>query len=1125
MNDGFLEFAEDNSTAGYRCKRIEIYNWGTFNSGVVTLSLDGRNSLLTGDIGSGKSTLVDAVTTLLVPSNKIAYNKAAGADFKERSLRSYVLGYYKSERSDGGFSAKPVALRESGTTHSVILGVFHNENFSQDVTLAQVFYQKDTTGQPQRFFVVADAELSIKADFSDFGKDLASLKRKLKTQDKIEVYDSFPEYGASFQRRFGLKNKQALDLFLQTVSLKTVGNLTSFVQEHMLEPFDSQTHIENLIHHFEDLNQAHESILKAKAQIQALKPLVENLDKYKQTSIEVQQKTECRDQLKYYFAGLKKGFLNEKITRDSRELNRLNQKIAAQKERIEQFGNDRDQIKQSISEQGGNRIEALQREITYLEKEKKRKQEKGLSYDNLANQLGFSPLHDIDSFSESLEKAIKEIETNTDTRDALEIRVTEQNYLVQNQRRVHQELLEELISLRSRKSNIDTRQIRIREMLCQDLHIREEELPFVGELIAVQSENATWEGSIERVLRSFALSLLVPEKLYKEVSEWVDSTHLNGRIIYYRMTPLRNVTPATTEPSSLVGKLLFKQEHPYATWVKYQVFDRFKDFICCEDLSELRNVKKGLTRAGQVKISGIHHEKDDRFEVNDRSRYILGWVNTAKIILLERQKIQKEEELQQIESILSNLQKNRRELETRIDSLKAFCLHNHFEELNWQPSANEIEEKKREIHLLEEESDVLKTLQSSLTSKERELAQEQEQLSLYQKSQGATETKLQESRQRIAVEEELLCTCMTPIQEIETSIGPLLTHYFGEPKLYYETCASTERDLREKLQAEIDNNKRRLEKLQTTIISAMEHFKHDYPSETREVDAAVEAGPEYASLLNNLEKENLPEFENKFKELLNENTIREIAAFQALLTNQNQKIKERVALINRSMHEIAYNPGRYIRLEAINTNDVEIKAFKNNLKECIEGSLSGSQNQQYSEHKFLLVKQLINRFKGREGFSDIDRKWTNKISDVRNWFAFAASERYVETDIEYEHYTDSGGKSGGQKEKLAYTVLAASLAYQFGLEYSEVRSRSFRFVVIDEAFGRGSDESARFGLELFKKLDLQLLIVTPLQKIHIIEPYVSSVGFVYNAEGKQSLLRSLTIQQYQVEKEKRNHIT
>jgi uncharacterized protein YPO0396 len=75
-------------------------------------------------------------------------------------------------------------------------------------------------------------------------------------------------------------------------------------------------------------------------------------------------------------------------------------------------------------------------------------------------------------------------------------------------------------------------------------------------------------------------------------------------------------------------------------------------------------------------------------------------------------------------------------------------------------------------------------------------------------------------------------------------------------------------------------------------------------------------------------------------------------------------------------------------------------------------------------------------------------------------------------------------------------------------------------VVIDEAFGRGSDESAQYGLRLFSQLNLQLLIVTPLQKIHIIEPFVSGVGFVYTTDGQVSSLRNLTIEEYRREKEK-----
>ena len=75
-------------------------------------------------------------------------------------------------------------------------------------------------------------------------------------------------------------------------------------------------------------------------------------------------------------------------------------------------------------------------------------------------------------------------------------------------------------------------------------------------------------------------------------------------------------------------------------------------------------------------------------------------------------------------------------------------------------------------------------------------------------------------------------------------------------------------------------------------------------------------------------------------------------------------------------------------------------------------------------------------------------------------------------------------------------------------------------MVIDEAFGRGSDESAQYGLRLFAQLNLQLLIVTPLQKIHIIEPFVNSVGFVHSDDGRVSMLRNLSIEEYRQEKER-----
>jgi uncharacterized protein YPO0396 len=302
----------------------------------------------------------------------------------------------------------------------------------------------------------------------------------------------------------------------------------------------------------------------------------------------------------------------------------------------------------------------------------------------------------------------------------------------------------------------------------------------------------------------------------------------------------------------------------------------------------------------------------------------------------------------------------------------------------------------------------------------------------------------------------------------------------------------------------------------------MSDYVTAWPLDTREVDVSINAAAEFGKMLAALQADDLPRFAQRFKELLNENTIREIAGFQSQLKRERETIRERIDIINRSLHDIDYNPNRYIALEAEPNLDADLRDFQADLRACTEGALTGSSDEEYSEAKFLQVKTIIERFRGRSGSAEVDKRWTRKVTDVRNWFVFSASERWREDDREHEHYTDAGGKSGGQKEKLAYTVLAASLAYQFGLEWGVVRSRSFRFVVIDEAFGRGSDESARYGLELFKRMNLQLLIVTPLQKIHIIEPYVAGLGFVHSEEGRQSMLRCLSIEQYQAERQARS---
>ncbi len=1116
MDQGLLDFSTDDALAGFRLHTLEVYNWGTFHKKVWRLDLNSRNGLLTGDIGSGKSTLVDAVTTLLVPAHRVAYNKAAGADTRERSLRSYVQGFYKSERSDVGHSAKPVVLR-GNNSFSVILGVFKNQGFVQEVTLAQVFWIKDNQGQPERFYLVADRPLSIAGDFSDFGPDIGRLKKRLKKRSKIEIFDTFPKYGAAFRRRFGIENEQALDLFHQTVSMKSVGNLTDFVREHMLEAFDVAPRIEALVHHFDDLNRAHDAVLRAKTQIQRLTPLVADC---KQQTLLLEEKKilrQSREALTPFFAFHKRTLLKKRMRNLAQDQERLDHKIQTLVVRHQEQMGQRDRLKQNIADNGGDRLERIRSDMARLELDKEKRRHQADRYARLIRDLPLKQVATPDDFYDNARQI-------QDQHQALEKKEAD----IQNQRTdaevelrtltsAHQELAVELESLSRRKSNIHVRQIQIRNELCAHLDIQEKNLPFAGELIQVRAEEKAWEGAAERLLHNFGLSLLVPDDIYKAVAAWVDATHLRGRLVYYLVRMDSKSRETHRHPESLARKLSVKPDSMFYPWLEQELASRF-DYACCTDMAQFHREPMAVTEAGQIKSGGKRHEKDDRKNITDRSNYILGWTNTAKIRTLKQRCQDLEQTLQALADRVSDLDTRRKGVQENLNDLirlgefRAFC------DLDWQSVALDISHLDQEKRDLEAASNLLKTLDRQLETLQTKMDATEQALTQTRDLRSKNEEKQQQAH--LAIQ-----TCeadMKPARDMAADQRSSIFKHLEQMRrktlekhtLTIESCAGREKQLRQVIQNRIDNLENRIKTLEGRIIKTMHGFRHDFPLETREVDDSVSSGPEYEEMLTRLETDNLPRFEDRFKELLNENTIREVANFQSQLMRERETIRERIERINLSLSDIEYNPGRYIVLEDQFNLDVDIRDFQQQLKACTEGALTGSDEAHYSEGKFLQVRALIQRFKGREGTSDLDKRWRTKVTDVRNWFVFAASERWQTDHSEYEHYTDSGGKSGGQKEKLAYTVLAASLAYQFGLEWGAVRSRTFRFVAIDEAFGRGSDESTRYSLELFKRLNLQLLIITPLQKIHIIEPYVSAVGLVYSRDGRVSRLRNMSIEAY-----------
>ncbi|MEU6182926.1 ATP-binding protein [Streptomyces coeruleorubidus] len=1104
----------DNTDAvgpGFRLTRIEVLNWGTFHRTVWSFNTDGASALLTGAAGSGKSTLVDAMTTLLLPAHKIAYNKAAGAEAKERDLRSYVLGYHKNERVEATDSTRPVALRDA-TSHSVILGVFTNYTLGTHVTLAQVFWVPDAnTSQPDRFFLTADRPLSIEADFTRFGTSITDLRRRLK-QTGATLYTSYPPYGKALRRSLGIPSEQALDLFHQTVSMKAVGSLDDFVRERMLEPFDAQAAVDKIVAHFDALTASHAEVVRARQMIEHLTPIVEACDRCDAIQAQITLLTRRRDAVPLFFAQRRE----DALTHLGSDLHtRIGQLTEEQRKRAQHLDGLRlaaEGLRRRIDGAGGERLVELRARIDELGRERDRRRKRSSEYQSWLERAGLPPVNDPASFHERASQISLAREQATEHEQQARQELDELAVARHANTTATEAIRREITSLHSQRSSIPARLLDLRRDLAAAVGVAAEELPFAGELIQVRDSETEWAGAAERVLRGFALSLLVPEAHYAKVSNWVNGRHLGLRLVYYRVPAHIRPTELPTDPSFLTGKLELNQDSWAHDWLATQLRSR-ADYHCAGDLDTFtRSTRPAVTQQGLIKNGGGRHEKDDTSRVDDRRSWVLGWTNQAKLTALLEEAQRLTQESAEITARTRDLKQQENSRSGIRDALALLANVENHQEIDWQAAVGELEELQQRKRTLETEAGLDK-LTTELQEAEEGITHGTKDFDTGQEHLGS----LRNEHERVAAQLDkttafLQRADLTDVTEHYDALTAFLpgptdsVHHLLEQLDAAETLAA---------QQLLQNRESRTEayrRAASQTASKMATFRDTYRQFTTDLDSSIEAADGYRQLHNRLTDDDLPRFETQFLQYLRTNVIRDIASFQAHLSAQEQQIRERIEVINASLAAINYNPGRYIRLNAAPTASVEIRDFRRDLRTCTSDALATDPDDTYTEEKFLQVKQLLDRFKGRPEHTRHDADWTARVTDVRRWFIFNASEVNRADDTEHEVHSDSGGKSGGQKEKLAYTILAASLAYQFRIDSGN--SKTFRFVVIDEAFGRGDDPSAHFALDLFQRLGLQLLVVTPLQKLHVIEPHVTRVGYVDRPDTVRSRLNTLTIEEF-----------
>lgn len=1075
MNDpraaGIDDAAQD-TRPGFRLKRLEVLDWGAFDGQVWTLELAGRSALLTGDIGAGTSSIVEAVTSLLAPARRCARDEAVATD-----LRAGVPGGSRSEGDDRA-DVQLERLRVTGG-RSVILGVFRNEACDETVTLAQVFWMREPQGAPACFFVGAERELGIAEHFTQSGSDIDRLRGHL-LDLRCEIDDTWRAHGAWIRRRLGIGDEQAPALVCRTASLSPAGSLTDFVRDHLLQPFDVAPRLAALMGHFDALEQAREAMVTAKRDAQMLPALAADSDRHAELCREIEELRECREGLGAHFARIKLRLLDDRLARFGDVVERLDVQIGRLEARRDERRMQADELRRAAAAAGGERIERLGADILRLEALRDSRRLKAERYGALVRRIGEPASTDEAAFF-ALRTRLKSMRNEARDRDAaLDGELTEHHVALRQVVQEHDALRDEVESLGRRRSNVDAQQAQIRSVLCGALGIAEDALPFAGELLQVREEERAWEGAAERLLRDFGLSLLVPDAYFEAVAAWVDGSHLPGRLVYFRVGPLHGGDLPDLHPDSLVRKLSIRPDSPFGDWMARELAQRF-DFACCATQEQFRREGRAITPDGRIKDAGGRHEKDDRHRIDDRRRYVLGWSTADKLAALETRARLVEVRMKEIGDRIARVQEQRKLLGERLDALVRLEEIVEFDDLDWGAVAREIETLDEERGRLAQASDRLRQL-------DERLAQTSIALEATEKELDVAKARRTRIRQHQSEADGLRNLAQAVLAGAASRTGRLPAERLAQ---LLEAARS--------------------EALGSAALPGVE----DCDDHERATDAHLQrrlddAASACRGLLERLHADDLTRLETRFVRLLDVDTVDAIANFEARLARDRETLLARVGRIDESLSRIEFEPGRHIVLEAEPSPDPDVRDFQAALRACSEAAVTRSGEALAPEAKFLRVKALFDRLCGRDGSSGHDRQWTAKVTDVRNWFVFAASERRRADASACGHRGDADDRM----ERVVCTLLAASLADQLAPAGQGTPSRSFRFLLVDEGFARGSDESARYGLRLFRQLDLQLLVVAPPEKIHVVEPCVSAVVFVQTEGGRVAALRNLAVEAY-----------
>ncbi|WP_158229595.1 ATP-binding protein [Blautia sp. An81] len=1065
-----------------KLKRMKLINWHRFENCVIDF---GETTLLSGENGAGKTTILDAIQFVVICSANF-FNKAAH-DNGKRSLSGYVrckTGRENKPYERTGEISAHVALEfyeESRDRYFIVGAVIDSATEGQETA---VRYLMDNCRLSEEMFFKGKTPRSI-SEFRSFNSK--GIRQWCKTQTEARKM---------IKARLGRIEDKFFSLIPKAMAFKPIDDIKEFVYTYVLDAKEVNIDLlrEN-VRSYQDLERTLESVKRRMEKLEQIEGFYE----------EAQDCVKRDGMYEFFLSQAEVDLIKERIQKLEEEIQAeeyRKKQLTSQLEETEKERAQKQEIETNLrvelrQNQDFIALEEQKKELErFLEEEKNCLEEKRILKKSIKKSLDqmdkLLEIKDVDPCVRECRKILESIEEIQNVPEARALLDQVIQYKNQMYGKVQRKLAEVQIRLRERQTEREQLEGEIQRLKRKKLSYPEaverlteavrEEFQRLGrkaephvlcEVLEIADES--WRNAVEGYLNTQRFYILVEPENFDIALGIYDRLRREKKAYGAGLINTQHMEDFDEAPEGTLAQTV-TSKNKYARRYINMVLGKVK---MCQRYEDLKKYSTSITRECmryQNKVASAI--KPEIFRVPFIGK------NAFKVQLEQAEKKREvlNEELEMLQEKIKNLEfaadplltgedvdvKYRLEILTRLSQVKALI----------QKCRENIKTLEKNSTLIEKQIQ-LEVLEKIRTEIEKKAGDLNRQI-------GIAEQKIENRKEQLqaGIQEKLKFQAHTA--DLTQKAGDKALNWKKEYEK--QTSQKTFQQFKENYEKQRKSNWTRKENSEAFMTEQMVQYKSEY---NFGAPASMKGYPEFAAVYDRLRTSELLDYEEKVEAAKQaaEEEFREqfLAKLQENMKQAQGEFKE----LNRALKDIAFSSEQY---EFLYMPSKKYRSYYEMLMDDFnvvqgESIFSGIFHENHRE----VIDELFERLAIQ---NDNNSKTLDEFTDYRTYMDYDI--KIIHSDGSYSYYSKvCEEKSGGETQTPFYVTVAASFVQLYS---NNIGGEAAGLVMFDEAFNNMDDERIGGVLEFLKRLPLQILIAAPPDKIQYIGPQMEETLLIMTDE-------------------------